>query len=182
MQVGVLSLSQLQIHDHYNLNSGGPIITVARGNSANVRITNAPAVATPAGSTLNRMLKRTIILQDTAGAMTLSYDAEMIPGAGGNSCHARAHIYRAGAIIWTGTNNVLAAAGVTACTDANIVLNLLAGDCIEVWGHIVVGAGEVLEVSALTLRYDATITEISRFDLTVALAINDIGLIYENVM
>jgi hypothetical protein len=179
-QVGVLSLSQLQLHDHYNLNSGGPILTIARANSANIRITNAALVA-DTGVGADTMLKRTVILQDTTGAMTIVYDGELTPGAGGNSCHIQAHIFRAGVAIWNGTNNVVAAAGLVAYTDANIVLNLLAGDCIEVWGHIVVGIAESVEVSNLTIRYDATITEISRYGLTVALAVSDEGILYENV-
>ena len=180
-QVGILSMAQLQLHDHYDWNSGGPILTVERTNSANVRITNAAIVNGTPGDLVDRMFKRTIVWQDTAGAMTLNYTAELDPAAGGDSCHVQAHIYRAGVAIWDGANNVIAAAGANVYTDANIVLDLLEGDAIEVWGHVVVGGAETVIISQLEICYDATIHMISRRHLSVPLALSVAGLVDENV-
>jgi hypothetical protein len=180
-QVGILSSAQLQTHDHYDYTSGGPILTITRANSANVKITNAAVRTSTAGDLVDRMWKRTLIKQATAGAMRINYTAELDPAAGGDSCHVQAHIYRAGAAIWNGTNNVVAGGGAVIYTDNNIVLDLLAGDAVEIWGHIVVGGGEQILFSQLELCFDAGITLLSRHALTVPLALSVAGIQYENV-
>jgi hypothetical protein len=113
--------------------------------------------------------------------MTINFTMELDPAAGGDSCHGQARIMRNNVSIWDGVDNALAAAGPTVYTDANIVLNLLAGDCIEVWGHVAVGGGETCRISQLEICFDATITGVSRYDLSVPLALSVSGIVYEDV-
>lgn len=154
-QVGILSLSQLQLHDHSNANTGGAINTVARATGGPVKITSGAM-----RSTLNAamtLLKRVIIRENSPGSMDLNYDVTRTGSAG--NVNAQARIYRAGAAIWNGVlNNEVA--GPTTFSDPNIVLDLLAGDTIEIWGQRVT-AGAVCEVTDLEIAYTGTITRLS---------------------
>jgi hypothetical protein len=175
MQVGVLSLSQLQLHDHYNFDSGGPILTVTRANSANVRLISAAIVMSAAGVGAATMMKRIVLDQDSPGAMTILHTATRAGGAG--TIHTQARVMRAGVSIWDGVDNPTVA-GPTIFTDAAIALDLLQNDCIEIWGHVAAGAATICAVEALEVCFDATITSIARWPVTVALAITGPGLDY----
>ena len=94
-QVGVLSLAMLQVHDHYDYETGGPINTVVRADSATARISNGAARVTPAGVGTWALMKRLPDREAAAGAMTVNYTLTRAGGAG--TIHGQARIYRAGA-------------------------------------------------------------------------------------
>jgi hypothetical protein len=182
MQVGILSLSQLQLHDHYNLNSGGPINLISRTDSANARL-NSGGSMTVAGVGVWGLMARILIQEDSPGAggggMNINYTLTRAGGAG--TVHAQARIYRAGALIWNGVDNSTAA-GPTVYNDPTIVLNLLAQDVIDVWGYVSAGATTICDVSAVEVCYDATLVQLSRRVLTVPLALTGTGLLYEVIL
>lgn len=174
-QVGVLSLSQLELHDHYDLNTGGPILEVTRAPSANIRILSAVQRVTVAGVGVWGRLKQVLIRQDTVGSMDLNYT--LTRGGGAGTVHAQARIYRNGAAIWTGVDNATAA-GPTIFTDAAIAQDLIYGDTLELWGYVSAGATTICVVEQLEYLWDSSITAVSRIDLTVALGITGAGILY----
>ena len=161
-QVGVLSLSQLALHDHWDPNSGGPIVLVARLDSATVKINHA-AVVVEAG-TVQVAVKRILILENSPGVCSINFTIFNTLGAG--MAHGRVHIIRAGAVIWSGTQRN-EAAGPNSFTDAAIALDLLAGDIIELraWRT----GATTCEVSDLLVCYDGYISTITRRALNTAL-------------
>jgi hypothetical protein len=178
-QVGILSLAQLQIHDHYNDNVGGPILTVTRADSANVRILSGPQRFSPAGVGAWAMMKRIQVLQDSPGACTINYTLTRAGGAG--TIHAQARLCRGATLLLAGADNSTAA-GPTVFTDAALAQDLLAGDLIEVWGYVSAGAATICVIEALEVCYDATITSIARWPVTVALALTGAGLGYTVIL
>lgn len=174
-QVGVLSLSQLELHDHYDLNTGGPILEVTRAASANVRIASPIQRVTPAGVGVWARLKQVLIRQDTVGVMDINYTLTRAGGAG--TVHAQARIYRAGAAIWTGADSATAG-GPTVYTDAGVAQDLIYGDTLELWGYVSAGATTICVVETLQYLWDCSITAITRIPVTVALAITGAGVLY----
>ena len=178
MQVGILSLAQLQIHDHYNDNSGGPINLISRANSANVRIASGGSMSAAGVGTWG-LLARALIQENTPGVMTINYTLTRAGGAG--TVHAQARIYRAGALIWSGIDNATAA-GPTVYTDAAIALDLLSQDVIDIWGYVSAGATTICDVDTVEVCYDATLVQLSRRVLTVPLALTGAGILYSVVL
>ncbi len=161
-QVGILSLSQLQLHDHYNFNSGGPILSIARLASASIKINHAAAVV-EAGTT-QVAVKRILILEDSPGTCDINVTIFNTLGAG--TANARVHILRAGAVIWSGLlrNEV---AGPNDYTDAGVAVDLLAGDIIELRASRT--GATTCEVSNFQICYDGYVSTITRRALNAAL-------------
>jgi hypothetical protein len=175
-QVGVLSLSQLQLHDHYNLNSGGPVNTLSRVASATVKINHAAAVNTSYAAWV--MMKRVLILEDSPGTMDINYTLLNTLGAG--SVNAQARIYRAGVLIWSGVDNA-EVAGPTIFTDPAIAVDLLSGDCIEIWGYKT--GATACRVTAMEICYSGYITALCRRTLNAALLLTVASdILYEVVV
>lgn len=174
-QVGVLSLSQLQLHDHYDWNTGGPIVELTRTASANVRITSAAQRFSAAGVGTWARMKQVLIRQDTVGAMDINYTLTRAGGAG--TVHARARIYRGATLLWSGVDNSTAA-GPTIFTDAGVAQDLIYGDTLELWGYVSAGATTICVVETLEYLWDSTITEISRIALAGAIAVTGAGVLY----
>lgn len=161
-QVGILSLSQLQLHDHYNYNSGGPILSVARVAAATVKINHAAAVVE--GGTTQVAVKRIMILEDSPGTCDINFTITNTLGAG--TANGRVHIVRAGAVIWSGIlrNEI---AGPNTYTDAGVAVDLLAGDIIELRASRT-GATTCL-VEDFQVCYDGYVSTITRRALNAAL-------------
>jgi hypothetical protein len=177
MQVGVLSLSQLQFHDHYDYNSGGPINVVSRAISANVRISGSGAM-TAAGVGVYACLNRILFLEASPGGMTINFTLTRAGGAG--DVNGQWRIYSAtGVLLHSGIDRTTNA-GPTIYSE-NIAHDFLENERLEFWGYVRVGATTVCDLSAEELCYDATITYLSRRLLTTALPITGVGLLYENV-
>lgn len=164
-QIGVLSLSQLQIHDHYNWNTGGPINTITRVDSATVKISHAAAANT--SQTAFTLMKRILILEDSPGVMNINLTLLNVAGAG--TVHGQARIYRAGALVWSGVDNA-EAGGPTICNDPAIAFDLLAGDLIDVWGYRT-GATQC-RVTAMEICYSGYLTALSRRVLNAAILLS----------
>jgi len=165
-QVGVLSMSQLQLHDHYDDSSGGIINVHSRVASATIKI-QAPAIRdTAAGVGVFAMMKRILIRENSLGTMDINYTLARVGGAG--TVHGQVQIWRAGAAIWTGVDNNTAA-GPTVFTDAAIPQDLLAGDCIEIWGYVSAGAAAICRIFDMDVCYTGFITSLSRRVLNAAL-------------
>ncbi len=175
MQIGVVSAAQLELHDHYNVNSGGSILTRTRVDSANVRISNGADRFTPNGVGVWALLKQIVVLDDTPGAMTINYD--LTRGGGAGTIHGQARIYRAGALLWSGVDNA-EMNGPTTYTDAAIAQDLLALDTIEVWGYVSAGAATNCHISNMTCSWDMQLTSIARWPITIPLAMTGAGILY----
>jgi hypothetical protein len=168
-------MAQLQLHDHYNYDSGGPVLETTRAPSANVRVASPAIRSTPAGVGVWARLKQIYIGSDTLGSMDVTYMLERTGGAG--TVHARLRIYRGTTLLFSGTNNSTAA-GPTNYIDAAIAIDLQVGDTVELWGYVLVGAAAVCTVFDLDLFWDMSITSIARWPVTVALAITGAGIDY----
>lgn len=164
-QVGVLSLSQLQLHDHYNENSGGVINRIGRVASATVKMTGGGQRTTTAGAWV--LLKRFIVLEDTPGTMDINVELTRAGAAGTVHCEARLYRGTTGALLWTGVDNS-EVAGPTVFTDAAVAIDLLAGDRIEIWGYKI-GAGTICSVDDLECCYTGYITHFSRRAVNAAI-------------
>ena len=176
-QVGVLSLSQLQLHDHYDYNSGGPINVVARTISANIRIVG-PGAVTPAGVGVWACLNRILFLEASPGGMTVNFTLTRAGGAG--TIHGQWRIYSAiGALLHSGTDR--STAGGPTIYSENIAHDMLENERLEFWGYVSIGATTVCDISVEELCYDATVTYLSRRLLTTALPITGVGVLYEVV-
>ena len=174
-QVGILSMAQLQLHDHYNYDSGGPILEMTRTPSANVRILSAAQRFSAAGVGDWARLKQIYIGSDTLGSMDIKYTLTRAGGAG--TVHAQARLYRGATLLVAGDDNSTAG-GPTEYTDAAVAQDLLAGDTVELWGYVSAGGGTICTVEALELLWDCSITSISRWPVTVALAVTGAGINY----
>lgn len=170
-QIGILSMGMLQTHDHYNYDTGGPILEKTRVASANIRILSAANRSTAAGAWVR--VKQIYIGSDTLGAMDINYTLERTGGAG--TAHAQARMYRGATLLWAGVDNSTAA-GPTVYND-NAVQGLLIGDTIEMWSYKT-GAGALSNVSQMECLWDNSITAISRVPVTVAIAITGAGIDY----
>jgi hypothetical protein len=167
-QVGILSLAQLQLHDHYNDNSGGIINVLARTASATQKINNLAARQTTSPAWV--MVKSILILENSPGAPAGGMDIDwLLSCAGGGVAHSQVRVYRAGIAVFTGAD--LSTAGVaTPETEANIILDLEVNDLVEIWGyHSVGGAGKVCQVDTEHVCYTGTIISLSRRALQTAL-------------
>ena len=173
MQVGIVSSAQLEIHDHYDYNQGGPILTLSRVDSANVRVTAAAQVFSAAGVGTWALMKRIVILQDTPGVMTLNYTMTRAGGAG--TIHGQARIYHGGTLLWSGTDNSTGA-GPTIYTDAAIAQDLQALDTVDVWGYVSAGATTRCVLETFELCWDCVLSSISRVPVTIPLAITGAGV------
>lgn len=176
-QVGILSLSQLQAHDHYGANAGGPILVVTRTASATLKMQSATQRSTPAGVGTWAMLKRILVLEDTPGTADILFTLTRAGGAG--TIHGQIRMYRGSTILFTGVDNSTAA-GPTTYTDAAVAVDLLAQDTIEVWGYVSAGGTTICVVEALQVRYDGIITQISR--RVVSLAVIGSDVLYSAVL
>ena len=165
-QVGVLSLSQLQIHDHYDYNSGGPINLLTRTASATVKMLSAPAVMSAAGVGTWSMMKRILVGEDSPGTSDLLFTMTRAGGAG--TVHGQIRIQRGATNLFTGVDNSTAA-GPTIYTDAAAAVDLKAQDTIEVWGYVSVGATTICTVETLQVCYTGTFTKLTRRILNTAL-------------
>lgn len=165
----------LQIHDHYDLNAGGPILEVTRAPSANIRINNAAQVMTPAGVGVWALLKQVYIGTDSPGSMDVKYTLTRAGGAG--TVHARIRIYRGTTLLVSGVDN-LTAAGPTTYTDAGLAQDLLVGDTVELWGYVSAGAAAICTVEDMQCLWDASITSLARWPITVAVALTGAGILY----
>lgn len=174
-QVGILSMAQLQLHDHYNYDSGGPILETTRAPSANVRVASPLIRSTPAGVGVWARLKQIYIGSDTLGSMDATYTLTRTGGAG--TAHAQLRIYRNATLLFSGVDNSTAA-GPTDFTDAAIAIDLQVGDTVELWGYVSAGAAAVCTVDGLDLFWDMSITSIARWPVTVALAVTGAGIDY----
>lgn len=170
-QVGVLSLSQLQAHDHYGANNGGPILVVSRTASATLKMQSGPQRFTPAGVGTWAMLKRIQVLEDSPGTADILFTMTRAGGAG--TIHGQVRIYRGATNLFTGVDNSTAA-GPTIYTDAAVAVDFLAGDLIEVWGYVSAGATTICVVEALQVCYTGVITQISRRVVSVAVTGADV--------
>lgn len=175
MQAGIQSAYQLGLHDHSTDALGGPILTIERTNSANVRITNAPQVVSV--SAVPVKLKQTVIRQDTAGAMTINYTVTL--GGPGGTAHGQVRVYRGATLLFAGVDNSTAG-GPTVFTEGAIALDLLNLDSIEIWGYRVAPAAQTI-VEAMEICFDAAITEISQVPVNVGIALAGAGVNYTNV-
>lgn len=173
MQIGIYSSAQLELHDHYDYNSGGPILTLSRIDSANIRVNAAAMVIGAAGVGTWSLFKRIVFLQDTPGVMTLTYTLTRAGGAG--TVHAQARMYHGGTLLWSGTDNSTAA-GPTDYTDATIAQDLQALDTVDVWGYVSAGATTRVALEALVLSWDCVCSSISRVPVTIPLAITGGGI------
>lgn len=169
----------LQAHDHYDWESGGPMATVERTDSANVRIIAAAARVTPAGVGVWSLMKMILIQEKSAGVMTLNYTLARAGGAG--TVHGQARIYRAGVAIWIGADNA-ELNGPTVYTDAAIAQDLDIDDRIEVWGYVAAGATTVCHVEGLEICYDAEIVELARRELSAPIGLADAGILHTVVL
>jgi len=175
-QVGILSMAQLQLHDHYNYDSGGPILEMTRTPSANVRILSAAQRFSDAGVGDWARLKQIYIGSDTLGSMDINYTLTRAGGAG--TVHAQARLYRGATLLVAGDDNP-EAAGPTIFTDAAVAQDLLAGDTVELWGRVSAGGATTrCVVETLELLWDCSITSISRWPVTVALAVTGAAIDY----
>lgn len=167
-QVGVLSMSQLQLHDHYDINTGGIINATARVASATAKMVSPNVVTTGAGIGAWAVMKRIVLREDSTGTMNIVYTLTRTGGAG--TVHAQARIYRGttGALLWSGVDNSTAA-GPTVYTDAAVAIDLLYGDRVEVWGYVSAGALTTCTLEQQECQYDGYITLLSRRALNAAL-------------
>lgn len=180
-QVGVLSLSQLALHDHYDWNSGGPIDVYGRVSSATVKITNAAVIANNNAAPFE-CYKRILVLQDSPGTMRIDYDLECTVVLAGNVAHGQSRIYRGAALLWSGVDNP-EVAGPVAYQDAAIAIDLQAGDTIEVWGYVIDagGGGPNCSISQMLVRYTGSVNCMSRRVLTTALPVTGGDMLYQNI-
>ena len=174
-QVGILSMAQLQLHDHYNYDSGGPILEMTRTPSANVRILSAAQRFSDPGVGVWARMKQVYIGSDTLGSMDIKYTLTRAGGAG--TVHAQARLYRGATLLVAGDDNSTAG-GPTEYTDAAVAQDLLAGDTVELWGYVSAGGTTRCVVETLELLWDCSITSISRWPVTVALAVTGAGIDY----
>ena len=165
-QVGVLSMSQLQLHDHYDDNSGGPINVHSRIASATIKIANPALRDTVAGVGVFAVMKRVLISENSLGTMDINYSLARVGGAG--TVHGEARIYRGVTLLWSGVDNNTIA-GPTVYTDAAVAIDLLVGDTIEVWGYVSAGAAAICRIFDMEVCYTGYITSLSRRVLNAAL-------------
>jgi hypothetical protein len=71
-------------------------------------------------------------------------------------------------LLWSGVDNSTVA-GPTVYTDAAVAIDLLAGDVIEVWGYVSVGAAAICRLFDMEICYTGYITALSRRILNTAL-------------
>ena len=173
-QVGVLSLAQLQIHDHGDLNSGGLIATLARTDSATVKISNATARAMIVAAFVR--MKQTVILAPSPGSMRVLFTLTRTGAAG--TAHGQVRIYRGSTAIFMGAD-FSEVAGPTIETETAITQDLQALDTIEIWGYT---TGGNCNIDTMQICYTGTITLLSRITLTAPLAVTGGDMPYQNIL
>jgi hypothetical protein len=176
-QIGVVSMAQLQLHDHYNLNTGGLINTVVRVADWLTKIDHPANSQT--GSLTYVKLKSVLILEASPGTMNSTFELTRT-GAAGNA-RALVRVYRLGALIWSGDEGITAAGPLT-CPDLAIPVDLLYGDLVEIWGRVT-AAGALCNVFAWEMGWTGYISHLSRRHLLTSLTLaDDADFLYVLVM
>ena len=160
-QVGIYSASQLQLHDHYDWSSGGPILSITRADAATVQRTLNNTQQT--NNLAWTLMKRILVLENSAGLMRIIYTLRITGTAG--TAHAQARILRAGSPIWNGNDNT-EVAGPTTFTDSAIAIDLQAQDVIDIYGYNSVGGTSYCDIRTMQLGYTMNITNIARHVIT----------------
>lgn len=164
-QIGIVASAQLQLHDHYDGSSGGPVNTIIRVAAATTKMySSSQKTTTNAAWTL---LKRIRVDEASPGTCNITYDLSRTGPAG--NVNGQAHIYRNGSSIWDGAvNNEVA--GPTTFTDAAVAIDFQVGDLIEVWGQrVTAGVGCMIE--AEEVLYTGYIQKLARRELAAYLAL-----------
>jgi hypothetical protein len=160
-QVGCQSGSRPSIHNHSNVNQGGPIVLEERIVGAAVLIQNL-AVKSRAGIPAFTLLKEITIQENSPGTCTVFYTLQRTAGAG--AVNAQLYVNDVAVGVDNASNP-----GPDVWNDV-LALDLVAGDRIQLYGHT--NGANTLTVSDFEISYANALNAISTHELTALLATN----------